>query len=65
MIIEIFMFYNKERMNVRSDNMNLEIGKNVYKEIHPKILYYGMPVYLLSTLNEDDTTNISPMSSSL
>ncbi len=64
MIIEIFMFYNKERMNVRSDNMNLEVGKNVCKEIYPKILYYGMPVYLLSTLNEDGTTNISPMSSS-
>ncbi|WP_254610029.1 MULTISPECIES: flavin reductase family protein [unclassified Bacillus (in: firmicutes)] len=34
------------------------------KEIKPKILYYGMPIYLLSTLNEDGTTNISPMSSS-
>ncbi|WP_257348598.1 flavin reductase family protein [Pseudalkalibacillus decolorationis] len=34
------------------------------KEIQPKILYYGTPVLLLSTLNEDGTTNISPMSSS-
>ncbi|MDR6224090.1 flavin reductase family protein [Desmospora profundinema] len=32
--------------------------------IHPKILYYGTPVVLLSTLNEDDSTNISPLSSS-
>ncbi|WLD94700.1 flavin reductase family protein [Alkalihalobacillus sp. AL-G] len=34
------------------------------QEIKPKILYYGMPVLLLATLNEDDSTNISPMSSS-
>lgn len=34
------------------------------KVIQPKILYYGTPVILLSTLNEDGTTNISPISSS-
>lgn len=34
------------------------------KEIHPSILYYGTPVILLCTLNEDGTTNISPLSSS-
>lgn len=32
--------------------------------IQPKILYYGMPVILATTLNEDGTTNISPLSSS-
>lgn len=32
--------------------------------IKPKILYYGTPVILLNTLNEDGTVNISPMSSS-
>lgn len=32
--------------------------------IQPKILYYGMPVILVTTLNEDDSTNISPISSS-
>jgi len=32
--------------------------------IQPKILYYGTSVVLLSTLNEDETTNITPMSSS-
>lgn len=35
-----------------------------FKEIKPKIMYYGMPTLLLTTLNEDGTTNISPMSSS-
>lgn len=32
--------------------------------IQPKILYYGTPVILLNTLNEDETVNISPISSS-
>ncbi|WNC15720.1 flavin reductase family protein [Brevibacillus brevis] len=32
--------------------------------IHPKILYYGTPVILLSTENTDGSTNISPISSS-
>ncbi|MDN4071920.1 flavin reductase family protein [Fictibacillus terranigra] len=32
--------------------------------ITPKILYYGTPVILLTTLNDDHTTNISPISSS-
>ncbi|AFQ12297.1 TPA: flavin reductase family protein [Bacillus pacificus] len=44
--------------------MDLKINKFVCKEIQPKILYYGMPIFLLSTLNEDGTTNVSPMSSS-
>lgn len=35
-----------------------------FKEIKPKIMYYGTPTLLLNTLNEDGTTNISPMSSS-
>lgn len=32
--------------------------------IQPKILYYGTPVVLLTTLNEDGSSNISPISSS-
>ncbi|MGG1662395.1 flavin reductase family protein [Brevibacillus sp. NRS-1366] len=32
--------------------------------IRPKILYYGTPVVLLTTENQDGTTNISPISSS-
>lgn len=34
------------------------------KEIEPSILYYGMPVILLSTQNEDGSVNLSPLSSS-
>jgi flavin reductase (DIM6/NTAB) family NADH-FMN oxidoreductase RutF len=32
-------------------------------EIQPKILYFGTPVVLLSTRNEDGTPNLAPMSS--
>lgn len=31
--------------------------------IEPSILYFGTPVVLITTLNEDGTANISPMSS--
>ncbi|WP_102272601.1 flavin reductase family protein [Cytobacillus massiliigabonensis] len=34
------------------------------ERIKPNILYYGTPVILLNTLNEDDSVNISPLSSS-
>ncbi|RDI39907.1 flavin reductase family protein [Falsibacillus pallidus] len=43
--------------------MKIETQENI-KEIHPKVMYYGTPVVLLNTLNEDGTTNISPISSS-
>jgi flavin reductase (DIM6/NTAB) family NADH-FMN oxidoreductase RutF len=44
-------------MQLLSHSINTEM-------IQPKILYYGTPVILLNTLNEDDTVNISPISSS-
>lgn len=31
--------------------------------IHPKMLYFGTPVVLVSSVNPDGTTNIAPMSS--
>ncbi|AKF95786.1 flavin reductase family protein [Brevibacillus laterosporus] len=37
--------------------------KTSIRVIQPKILYFGTPVVLLSTLNEDGTTNLTPMSS--
>lgn len=37
--------------------------KPAVRAIQPKILYFGTPVVLLSTLNEDGTTNLTPMSS--
>lgn len=33
------------------------------RTLHPSILYFGSAVVLLSTLNEDGSTNITPMSS--
>ncbi len=35
-----------------------------HETMNPSILYYGTPVLLLSTLNEDGSTNLSPLSSS-
>lgn len=31
--------------------------------VEPRILYFGTPVVLVSTVNEDDTPNLTPMSS--
>lgn len=34
-----------------------------FETISPKILYFGTPVALISSLNEDESTNLAPMSS--
>lgn len=34
-----------------------------FRTIEPKILYFGTPVALISSLNEDRTTNLAPISS--
>lgn len=36
---------------------------STHVEIQPPILYFGTPVVLLSTLNEDGSANLAPMSS--
>ena len=35
----------------------------MHKMIKPNVLYFGTPVVLISTLNEDGTPNLAPMSS--
>jgi len=35
----------------------------LHRAIEPKILYLGTPVVLISTLNEDESANLAPMSS--
>lgn len=39
------------------------MGKPSFRTIEPKILYFGTPVALISSLNDDGTTNLAPMSS--
>ena len=34
-----------------------------FRTIEPKILYFGTPLALVSSLNEDETTNLAPISS--
>jgi flavin reductase (DIM6/NTAB) family NADH-FMN oxidoreductase RutF len=38
-------------------------GGTVKRELNPKMLYFGTPVVLVSSLNCDGSTNIAPMSS--
>jgi flavin reductase (DIM6/NTAB) family NADH-FMN oxidoreductase RutF len=38
-------------------------AKMRFRAIEPKILYFGTPVALISSLNEDGSTNLAPMSS--
>lgn len=38
-------------------------AQDTFRTIRPSILYFGTPVVLLTTLNEDGSTNISPLSS--
>src|SRR6185436_7090903 len=35
----------------------------MHKSIEPTILYFGTPVVIVSTLNDDGTPNLAPMSS--
>ncbi|GIO85548.1 hypothetical protein J25TS5_24800 [Paenibacillus faecis] len=35
----------------------------MHKIVEPKIFYFGTPVVLISTLNEDNTVNLAPISS--
>ena len=34
----------------------------MHKTIEPSILHFGMPAAVVSTMNEDGSTNIAPMS---
>ena len=43
--------------------MVIRNSKYMHIEIEPKIMYFGTPVVLISTLNEDGTPNLAPMSS--
>ena len=39
------------------------MAERKFATIEPKILYFGTPVALISSLNEDGSTNLAPMSS--
>src|ERR1700761_6724221 len=49
----------------KRDALNLRMPEiaDMHKKIEPSILYFGTPVVLISTRNEDGTTNVAPMSS--
>ena len=39
------------------------MAETTFRTIEPKILYFGTPVALISSLSEDGSTNLAPMSS--
>ena len=53
----------KARYGVLRSLLCLKV-KACHTTIEPSILYFGTPVILISTRNEDGTTNVAPMSSS-
>lgn len=55
----------EQERSSNNDSYSQHIGDTCDTEtIQPSILYYGTPVMMLSTLNEDGSTNLSPLSSS-
>jgi flavin reductase (DIM6/NTAB) family NADH-FMN oxidoreductase RutF len=42
---------------------NSQMSETRFRTIEPKILYFGTPVALISSLNEDGETNLAPISS--
>jgi flavin reductase (DIM6/NTAB) family NADH-FMN oxidoreductase RutF len=40
-----------------------QASSTVHEEVNPAILYWGTPVVLVSTVNEDGTANLAPISS--
>lgn len=52
------------QQDAATDRFSERSEANQHETINPSILYYGTPVLLLSTLNEDGSTNLSPLSSS-
>lgn len=41
----------------------VKMERNRHKAVEPAILYFGTPVVLISTLNDDGTANLAPISS--
>lgn len=50
-------------MPLETEFHSIRQPENTHVSINPSVLYVGTPVVLLTTLNDDGTTNISPMSS--
>jgi flavin reductase (DIM6/NTAB) family NADH-FMN oxidoreductase RutF len=60
--------YTRPRRRFHSKNRSVHSGScqydpRMHRTIEPTILYFGTPVALISTLNEDGSVNLAPMSS--
>ena len=47
----------------QADSKNAPVADREFRTIEPKILYFGTPVALVSSLNEDGSTDLAPISS--
>ena len=52
-----------KKLGGNSAASQLRDGEPEFRTIEPKILYFGTPVALVSSLNEDGTTDLAPISS--
>lgn len=52
-----------ENIDIRYTNHTFSILRMSHSQISPAILYWGTPVVIISTENEDGTYNLGPMSS--
>lgn len=50
-------------MKRRRQAQRRNISEHAFRTIEPKTLYFGSPVALISSLNEDGTTDLAPISS--
>ena len=55
---------NIQPTGTQAGSSQLDEASNRHQITEPAILYFGTPVILLSTTNEDGTANLAPMSSS-
>lgn len=60
MYVGIIQLNRKKRIDRPPSTRHIHF---MHKTIEPTILYFGTPVALISTLNEDGTPNLAPMSS--
>lgn len=59
----LLMSQSTKQRSATREPTNQDSADHVFRTIEPKILYFGNPVALISSLNEDGTTDLAPISS--
>jgi flavin reductase (DIM6/NTAB) family NADH-FMN oxidoreductase RutF len=63
--LKLSFHYLEDRMTNQhvSSEQNVSLSFDSFRSLTPSILYFGTPVVLISTLNENGSVNLAPMSS--